>query len=255
MRLEAGMTIRDTIEQNVVVWLLATLLTGFLSGIGTYQAVLKIAGIETIGEAAKSNCVKSSDALDTARRDLADTKANLATANVTVESLKGQISVLQLRRPQEQSKAESKTVFVPVVTPQPEKTSQAESISSRPDIVRQLEDRLKEDLARLDRLATEGQALIATQNDTVGAATNDFIVRSNEWIYNVQQVCAAIDEKVKIDPRYRLTARLATFLKSPQNLQAKTRTAPMQYVLSFIRTVPYEVPRYELNLPATALSK
>jgi hypothetical protein len=42
--------IREKIENNVVVWMLGTLLTGFLAGIGTYKGALEIMNLETIGK-------------------------------------------------------------------------------------------------------------------------------------------------------------------------------------------------------------
>jgi len=46
-----GFNIKKTIEQNVTVWLLTTLLTGFLSGIGVYRAVQDMAGLKTVSGA------------------------------------------------------------------------------------------------------------------------------------------------------------------------------------------------------------
>lgn len=42
------MNLRERIENNLAVWLLSTLLTGFLAGIGTYKAILDIAQLKTI---------------------------------------------------------------------------------------------------------------------------------------------------------------------------------------------------------------
>ena len=42
--------IKEKIENNIVVWLLGTLLTGFMAGIGTYEGALKIMGLETINK-------------------------------------------------------------------------------------------------------------------------------------------------------------------------------------------------------------
>lgn len=46
-----GMTsIKEKIENNVIVWMLGTLLTGFLAGIGTYKGALEIMSLETVGK-------------------------------------------------------------------------------------------------------------------------------------------------------------------------------------------------------------
>jgi len=42
------MTIRERVEQNIAVWLLGTLLTGFLSGIAAYKAIQEMAGLKTL---------------------------------------------------------------------------------------------------------------------------------------------------------------------------------------------------------------
>lgn len=40
--------LKHKIENNVTIWLLGTLLTGFLAGIGTYEGALKLMKLETI---------------------------------------------------------------------------------------------------------------------------------------------------------------------------------------------------------------
>ena len=47
----AGFSIKKRIEQNVTVWVLGTLLTGFLSGIGAYRAVQDMAGLKMVSGA------------------------------------------------------------------------------------------------------------------------------------------------------------------------------------------------------------
>ncbi len=42
--------IKEKIENNIVVWMLGTLLTGFVAGIGTYEGALKIMDLETINK-------------------------------------------------------------------------------------------------------------------------------------------------------------------------------------------------------------
>jgi hypothetical protein len=42
------MTIRESVEGNVVVWLLGTLITGFTAGLGVYEGVLRIAQLEVV---------------------------------------------------------------------------------------------------------------------------------------------------------------------------------------------------------------
>jgi hypothetical protein len=47
----AGFNIKEKIEQNVTLWLLGTLLTGFLSGVGAYRAVQDMAGLKPVSTA------------------------------------------------------------------------------------------------------------------------------------------------------------------------------------------------------------
>src|SRR5258708_1247048 len=42
------MTLRERIEDNIAIWLLGTLLTGFLAGIGAYKSVLEISSQKMI---------------------------------------------------------------------------------------------------------------------------------------------------------------------------------------------------------------
>ena len=48
-------SIKNRVEQNVTVWLLGTLLTGFLSGIGVYRAVQDMAGLGVVAVADLEN--------------------------------------------------------------------------------------------------------------------------------------------------------------------------------------------------------
>jgi hypothetical protein len=42
--------IKEKVENNVVVWMLGTLLAGFLAGIGTYEGALEIMNLETVSK-------------------------------------------------------------------------------------------------------------------------------------------------------------------------------------------------------------
>ena len=44
------MSIKEKIENNAAVFLLGALVSGFLAGIGTYQAILEIAKLEVVHE-------------------------------------------------------------------------------------------------------------------------------------------------------------------------------------------------------------
>lgn len=59
------MSLREKIEDNLTVWLLSTLLAGFIAGIGTYKAILEIAQLEVVSRARleqlQANSSKSSE--------------------------------------------------------------------------------------------------------------------------------------------------------------------------------------------------
>jgi len=42
------MKIEDKIKQNIVIWFLGTLLTGFVSGIAVYEAIIKISKLDVV---------------------------------------------------------------------------------------------------------------------------------------------------------------------------------------------------------------
>lgn len=46
------MTLRQSIENNPTIWLLSTLLVGFLSGFAAYQTILEVSGRVTVSEEA-----------------------------------------------------------------------------------------------------------------------------------------------------------------------------------------------------------
>jgi hypothetical protein len=77
----AGFNIKKTIEQNVTVWLLTTLLTGFLSGIGVYRAVQDMAGLKTVSGAELADAQRQRAALEQ-RVAVAEKQAATATAQV-----------------------------------------------------------------------------------------------------------------------------------------------------------------------------
>jgi|GEM_PF-6616981 len=43
-------SLKEKIENNIAIWMLAILLTGFLSGLATYEGALKIMSLETISK-------------------------------------------------------------------------------------------------------------------------------------------------------------------------------------------------------------
>lgn len=46
------MTLKERVEENIVLWLLGSLLTGFLSGIATYRTVQEVGGLEPVSKIA-----------------------------------------------------------------------------------------------------------------------------------------------------------------------------------------------------------
>lgn len=80
-------TLRQQVEENVVVWLLGVLLTGFLAGIGTLKAIHEFAGLETVPKsdrkAYEEKLTASSAKIDVLQKELAKT-ASATTKPVAV---------------------------------------------------------------------------------------------------------------------------------------------------------------------------
>ena len=80
----AGSPIRDKIEQNVTIWLLSTLLTGFLAGIGVYRAIQDMAGLKILSaadlEGSKQKLAELSQKLETAENHAAALEAQVKQA-------------------------------------------------------------------------------------------------------------------------------------------------------------------------------
>jgi hypothetical protein len=45
------MSLREKIENNLIVWLFSTLLAGFMAGVGTYKTILEVAQLEVVSKA------------------------------------------------------------------------------------------------------------------------------------------------------------------------------------------------------------
>src|SRR5437867_418929 len=58
------MSIRDKIENNLAIWLLGTLLTGFATGVGAYRSILEIAQLKTIPLSDYNRLQRLQDAAD-----------------------------------------------------------------------------------------------------------------------------------------------------------------------------------------------
>ncbi len=67
--------IKEKIERNVTVWLLGTLLTGFLSGVGVYRGIQDMAGLSVESEAELEETKRRISELD---RKLAGSEAHAA---------------------------------------------------------------------------------------------------------------------------------------------------------------------------------
>jgi hypothetical protein len=61
------MTVRERVENNLVVWHLGTLLTGFLAGIATYRGILEIAQLAVVPKSKLENVEPSPPSTTTAK--------------------------------------------------------------------------------------------------------------------------------------------------------------------------------------------
>ena len=62
-RIEGDMKFKEHVENNVTMWLLGSLTTGFIAGISAYEAVLRISGMETIAIAEKNRLVAAAESV------------------------------------------------------------------------------------------------------------------------------------------------------------------------------------------------
>jgi hypothetical protein len=78
----AGFNIREKIERNVTIWLLSTLLTGFLAGIGVYRAVQDMAGLKIMSAVDLANSKRQ---LDELQQKLVASEKRAATASAQLK--------------------------------------------------------------------------------------------------------------------------------------------------------------------------
>lgn len=64
------MTFKERVEANAVLWLLGSLLTGFLSGISAYRAVQEIGGLEPVSRADYEDLQKQAKDLESRNKEL-----------------------------------------------------------------------------------------------------------------------------------------------------------------------------------------
>lgn len=57
------MSFKDKIEKNAVIWLVSVLISGFVSGIGTYKLIMEIASLTTISAEFKMKLMKDNEEL------------------------------------------------------------------------------------------------------------------------------------------------------------------------------------------------
>jgi len=64
------MGFKESIEKNVVVWLLGILVTGFVTGVGAYKGILDISGSTTILKERRMELERKVDELDHERKNI-----------------------------------------------------------------------------------------------------------------------------------------------------------------------------------------
>src|SRR5512136_876512 len=78
----AGFNIKEKVERNVTIWLLSTLLTGFLAGIGVYHAVQDMAGLKVMSAVDLANSKRQ---LDDSQQKLVASEKRAATASAQLK--------------------------------------------------------------------------------------------------------------------------------------------------------------------------
>jgi len=83
------MGIRKSVEENVAVWLLGTLLAGFLAGIGTYKGIIEIAELTTVPKAKASLAEKKESQL---RQQIEFLERSLSYINARIKGKENQLN-------------------------------------------------------------------------------------------------------------------------------------------------------------------
>lgn len=95
----ANMTLKERIEQNVVIWLLGTLLAGFSSGFAAYRVIQEIGGWEPISKwELKKLQEAAATAADTAHANVSDLERKLTAAEAEQNSLTDQLQSVTAER-------------------------------------------------------------------------------------------------------------------------------------------------------------
>jgi hypothetical protein len=95
-----GFNIREKIERNVTIWLLGTLLTGFLAGVGVYRTVQDMAGLKVVSTVDLANSKRQ---LDELQQKLVASEKRAATASAQLKqaywAIRGtKISIIYVER-------------------------------------------------------------------------------------------------------------------------------------------------------------
>jgi len=82
--------LKESIEQNVLMWFLGVLVTGFVSGLGAYRTVQDIAGLKVVSQSSLDDTAKKVAALEKAASlELAKSEATTVQLRQAYASLRG----------------------------------------------------------------------------------------------------------------------------------------------------------------------
>jgi len=79
-------SLKERIEQNVAIWFMAALLTGFLSGFGAYRAIQEIAGLKAVSVSTIEDSARKLAAME---KEVASAQTRAAEATVQVKQAYG----------------------------------------------------------------------------------------------------------------------------------------------------------------------
>ena len=82
--------LKESIEQNVLIWFLGVLITGFVSGLGAYRTVQDMAGLKVVSQSSLDDTAKKVATLEKAASlELAKAEAATAQLRQAYASLQG----------------------------------------------------------------------------------------------------------------------------------------------------------------------
>ncbi len=163
------MALRERIENNPIIWLLSTILAGFLAGIGTYDGILRIAKLEVVSRAEYDSLTAGGAATRTRERGV------LVSANqlTVIDGLNIAVGLA----PSDNYSAKDPLVRIWIRYPKGHQTTLTQENSSDPRVTELVEHWISPNVEELVSLGPLG--LYAVEVGNLGfKETGDFVRRA-----------------------------------------------------------------------------